>query len=56
MIYYSYDNMVDDYKEDILTPQDLKLGIIDWLNDLLKPLQEYFNNQEMIELIKKSYE
>jgi tyrosyl-tRNA synthetase len=56
MIYTIYDKMVEDYKEDILTPQDLKLGIIDWLNDLLKPLQEYFNNQEMIELIKKSYE
>ena len=56
IIYTTYDKMVEDYKEDILTPQDLKLGIIDWLNDLLKPLQEYFNNQEMIELIKKSYE
>jgi tyrosyl-tRNA synthetase len=56
MIYTTYDKMVEDYKEDILTPQDLKLGIIDWLNDLLKPLQEYFNNEEMLELIRKSYD
>ena len=47
--------MEDKYKEDILTPQDLKKGISDWLINFLEPVRNYFESDIMKELIKNSY-
>ena len=47
--------MEDKYKEDILTPQDLKKGISDWLINFLEPVRNYFESDVMKELIKNAY-
>ena len=47
--------MEDKYKEDILTPQDLKKGISDWLINFLEPVRNYFESDIMKELIKNAY-
>jgi len=48
-------DMEDKYKEDILTPQDLKKGISDWLINFLEPVRNYFESDVMKELIKNAY-
>lgn len=54
--YQEYDDLVNDYKEEIICPPDIKLGVTDFLIDLLEPIRIYFNNPDMIELIKRAYE
>ena len=53
--YETVEKMELDYTQNILTPPDLKLGIVDWLIQLLKPLHVYFDSDPMKELIKKAY-
>jgi tyrosyl-tRNA synthetase len=45
-----------DYLDGNLAPQDLKLGIADWLINFLTPIKEQLNTDEFNELVKKAYE
>jgi len=54
--YYSYEELEKDYLEGRLHPADLKQGVADALNQLIKPIREHFekNNKakELYEFIK----
>jgi len=54
--YESLSEMEDQYKQDILTPQDLKQGISEWLINFLEPVRNSFESDEMKNLIKNAYE
>lgn len=45
-----------DYLDNNLSPQDLKLGITDWLIKFLAPIKEQLNTDEFNELVKKAYQ
>jgi tyrosyl-tRNA synthetase len=53
--YESYQDLENDYIKDIICPPDIKLGVSDFLIDLLEPIRIYFNTPDMIDLIKKAY-
>jgi len=50
-----YETLTNDYLENKLSPPDIKLGVSDFINNLLEPLRLYFENENMIELIRKAY-
>lgn len=54
--YVKFEDVEQDYMDDKLTPQYLKLGISNWLINFLSPIKEKLNNQEFIELTKMAYE
>ena len=54
--YTSIEQMHEDYKNDVLSPQILKPAVVDALNTLLKPVQEEFQNSaEWKEIEQKAY-
>jgi tyrosyl-tRNA synthetase len=55
LIYIDLEQITLDYKENKLYPQDLKKGISDWLIDFLEPVRNYFESDNMKELIKNAY-
>ena len=54
--YYSYDELERDYLEGRLHPADLKQGVADALNQLIKPIREHFEKdkraRELYEFVK----
>lgn len=55
MKYNTYDELVNDFTQDIICPPDIKLCVSDFLIQLLEPIRIYFEKDEMKELIKKAY-
>ena len=53
--YENLEMMKQDYMVDKLTPQDLKIGISNWLVNFLEPIRNLFNNDEIKELDKNAY-
>ncbi len=53
--YKIYDDLENDFKDKKLHPVDLKQGVSAWLIDLLEPVREYFDNEDSLENINKSY-
>ena len=51
----SYDELVKEYEQNNITPPDIKLGISDFLINLLEPLRNECDNQITIDLIKLAY-
>lgn len=55
--YTSIDDLKNDYASEKLSPQDLKIGVSDAINGLLKPIREDFlNSAEFQEIEKKAYQ
>jgi tyrosyl-tRNA synthetase len=53
--YKIYDDLENDFRDKKLHPVDLKQGVSAWLIDLLEPVREYFNKEDIQENMKKSY-
>lgn len=53
--YDSLTKLTDDYESGDLAPQDLKLGISDFMIKFLEPLHSEFDTDEMKELLSKAY-
>jgi len=54
--YNSYAKLEEDYKNNLLHPEDLKKGIVTALNSILKPVRDHFKNdpvaRELLSLIR----
>ena len=55
LLFSSFDHLVDDYINKKLSAPDLKLGISDWIIELLQPIRDHFETEEMKELEKSAY-
>jgi hypothetical protein len=55
LYFKDYDSLTNEYLLNKLSPPDVKLGVIDFLTELLEPLRVYFETSIMIELINKAY-
>jgi len=55
LLFLSFDHLVDDYINKKLSAPDLKLGISDWIIELLQPIRDHFETEEMKELEKSAY-
>lgn len=53
--YNCFELIEQDYIENKLMPEDLKLGISNWLILFLSPIQQKLNTNEFNELVKKAY-
>lgn len=53
--YSSYEDVEKDFVEKKLFPGDLKLGVIDCLNNFFENIRQEFSSKEMLDLIKKAY-
>lgn len=54
--YKSFEEMKLAFKEEKLSPPDLKIGVADAINELLEPIrQEFANNKEFQEASEKGY-
>ena len=53
--YSSYESVEKDFSEKKLHPQDLKMGVIDCINNFLDRIRVDFSDKESLELIKKAY-
>ncbi|CCH62494.1 hypothetical protein TBLA_0H02080 [Henningerozyma blattae CBS 6284] len=54
--YKSFEELKQDFKDEKLSPPDLKIGVSDAINELLKPLrEEYKTNEEYREAQLKGY-
>ena len=51
----SIDTLTKAFGEKTLSPQDLKLGIADWIINFLEPIREYFESYQMQELVAQAY-
>ncbi len=49
------DQLIKSFEEKTLSPQDLKLGITDWIINFLQPIREYFSKDSVVELTSKAY-
>ncbi len=49
------DQLIKSFEEKTLSPQDLKLGISDWIINFLQPVREYFSTDSMVELVSQAY-
>jgi tyrosyl-tRNA synthetase len=55
LLFLSFDNLVDEYINKKLSAPDLKLGISDWIIELLQPIRDHFETEEMKDLEKSAY-
>jgi tyrosyl-tRNA synthetase len=55
MVYENIDQVKDDFKNEILHPSDLKMGVTDTLNKFLEPIRQKFESKDMKQLLKKAY-
>lgn len=56
LTYTNIEDLKRDYAEEKLSPADLKIGVVDAINALLKPMREVLlNNPEFIETESKAY-
>ena len=53
--YSNFEQISQDFSEKKLHPQDLKLGIIDCINNFLESIRQEFNDKEHVEFLKKAY-
>jgi tyrosyl-tRNA synthetase len=54
--YDNFEELKKDYKAGKLHPKDLKQGVFDSLNSMLKPVRDYFDkNKEFAKAVKKTY-
>lgn len=54
--YHSYAEVEDSFSTGTLSPEDLKSGVFEGLDELLKPIREKFaNDHELILLAAKAY-
>lgn len=53
--YGSYEDLYKDFVEKKLFPGDLKLGVIDCLNEFFESIRQEFSTAEMVALLKKAY-
>ncbi len=53
--YNNMDQLIKSFEDKILSPQDLKLGISDWIINFLEPVQKYFSSDPMVELSAQAY-
>lgn len=55
ILYDNYDALSKDFSSKNLHPQDLKLGIIDCLNNFIEKIRIKFTDKESINLLKSAY-
>jgi tyrosyl-tRNA synthetase len=56
LVYKDYDSVKSDFAEQTLHPSDLKLGVIDAFESLIKPIRDVFNESaELVKLVKTAY-
>lgn len=53
--YNSFDSLIKDFTDEKLHPGDLKSGIVDSLDLIVKPIRETFQEKDMMILINKAY-
>ena len=53
--FLDFDNLVNDYINKKFSAPDLKMGISDWIIELLDPIRKHFETEEMVELEKSAY-
>lgn len=51
----SYQEIAEQYILNKIAPPDIKMGITDFINELIEPIRQKFASDEMIELVKKAY-
>ena len=55
IVYHDFDSVKDDFKNLILHPMDFKLGIIDSLEDIIKPIRNAFESDELKIILQNAY-
>lgn len=55
MEFESYTQIKTQYESNLIAPPDIKLGISDFINELIKPIRELNNSKEFSELYSKAY-
>lgn len=55
IIYKTIEKVKNDFKNQSLHPADFKLGIIDNLDIILKPIRDAFQTKDLQELLRKAY-
>jgi tyrosyl-tRNA synthetase len=53
--YIKYDDMENDFKSEKLHPEDMKLGLIDSINDFLEPIRQKFEQPEFKLILNQAY-
>jgi tyrosyl-tRNA synthetase len=56
VVFNSYKNFEENYKEGKLHPQDVKNSLVLYLNDLLQPVRQYFDKNETAKKLKGEVE
>ena len=51
----TFDKLVDKFTKDELCPSDVKIGVSDFLINLLEPLRIYFDTEAMVRLTERAY-
>lgn len=51
----SYEEIESLYSTNQIAPPDIKMGIADFINELIEPIRQKFDSDEMKELVKKAY-
>lgn len=51
----NYQELENLFNENKIIPIDIKLGLSDFLSDLLQPLRDYFSSNDMVKLIINAY-
>lgn len=55
LTYKSFEDLKLDFLEKRLHPQDLKMGMVDYLNNFMEPIRKYFGSEEKKQLMKSAY-
>ncbi|KAF9917971.1 hypothetical protein BX616_010720 [Lobosporangium transversale] len=55
VIYTSYEDLENDFKEKRVHPGDLKKAVTDAINELLAPIRKWFDNDELRKLTEDAY-
>ena len=55
LTFETYDSVKEAFSKEELHPGDLKLGVIDALNNIIAPIRETFENKELKNLVKMAY-
>ena len=53
--YNNYESLINDYQSDKVTPPDIKLGVSDFLINLLEPLRNKFIENDIEKIVKLAY-
>jgi tyrosyl-tRNA synthetase len=55
LLYLTFDDLTIAYRENKISPGNLKNAISEWIIKLLEPIRNYFNSNEMTELLQCAY-